>query len=445
MILMPSTTDLRNQQTLAREAEVRGIGFLTETDVTVRFRPAAPDTGIVFRRVDLPGAPEIPARIGNVVPRQRRTALQCGEATVEMVEHVMAALAGSRVDNCLVDIDAGEAPGCDGSSLTFLRAVTDAGIVAQERPRRTLVIDRPVTVSDGPASLTAFPSNDSRFVLSYHLEYVHPIGNQSRCLSLNPVSFRDEIAPSRTFLLAAEAQAMRQAGLGKRLSESDLLIIGPDGPIRNTLRFPDECVRHKILDMVGDLALAGVDLVGHVIAHRSGHRLNAELVRALLEHAQADRSTGPAQAPITLLDVNQIMKLLPHRYPLLLIDRVTALEPGKRVRAIKNVSINEPFFTGHWPERPIMPGVLILEALAQTAGVLLAQSYGGTNRHALIASIDQVKMRRPVVPGDQLQLDVVARRLGPRMTEVHGEARVDGQLAAEGKIRFVFIVENRVA
>ena len=442
---MPHTTTGRAQQTLARETRVHGIGFVSETDVNLIFRPAPADTGIIFRRIDLPGSPEVPALIENVVPRQRRTALQKGGATIEMVEHVMASLYGLRIDNCIIDIDAGETPGCDGSSLNFTEALSEAGTTAQNRARETLIINRPVCVSDGPASVTAFPSNDDRFHLAYHLEYQPPIGSQSRCLAVDPDSFRNQLSPCRTFLLEAEANAMKQAGMGKRLNESDLLIFGPEGPIRNTLRFPDECVRHKMLDMVGDLALAGVDLVGHVIAHRSGHMLNAELVRTLLKNAEQGGSTSPPTAAPTLLDVSAIMKLLPHRYPLLLIDRVTELEPGCRVRAIKNVSINEPFFPGHWPERPIMPGVLILEALAQTAGVLIAQSLDSTKFHALIASMDQVKLRRPVTPGDQLQLDVVARRIGTRLAEVQGQARVDGQLAAEGKIRFVFVENQCVA
>ena len=438
---MPLITTGRSQQTLAQQAQVRGIGFVTESDVQLRFHPAPANSGIVFRRVDLPGMPEVPARIENVVPRQRRTALQKGDAVIEMVEHVMAALAGLRIDNCMIDIDASETPGCDGSSLCFWDALRQAGTEVQNSPRKTLVIDQPVTVSQDGASLTAFPTKDQKFWVSYHLEYVEPIGNQSRCFSVDPASFGEQVASCRTFLLEAEAHAMKQAGLGKRLGETDLLIFGPQGPIGNTLRFPDECVRHKILDLIGDLSLAGVDLIGHVTAHRSGHMMNAALVRELLKQAEKESSPATNVSQPVLLDINAIMKLLPHRFPLLLIDRVTALEPGLRVTAIKNVTINEPFFPGHWPERPIMPGVLILEALAQTAGVLIAQSVDPKKYHALIASIDAVKMRRPVTPGDQLQLDVVARRIGHRMSEIHGEARVDGQLAAEAKIRFVF-VEN---
>lgn len=435
----------RPQQTLARAATVRGIGFLTEADVTLQFLPAEAGTGIQFRRLDLPGTPIVPARVEHVIPRQRRTTLRHGDATVEMVEHVMAALAGLNIDNCTVDIDASETPGCDGSSLQFVQALQDAGTVQQALPRKRWVIDRPIAVRDGAATLVAHPCDHDGLALAYHLDYPQPIGRQSHFFESAPEPFAREIAPSRTFLLEPEAQALRQAGLGQRLSESDLLVFGSDGPINNHLRFPNECVRHKILDMLGDLALAGIEIAGSVVAQRSGHALNATLVRALLKQIDDESNLGePADTP-TLIDINQIMRLLPHRYPFLLVDRVVELEPNDRVLAIKNVTINEPFFQGHWPDRPIMPGVLILEALAQAAGILIAHRLDGSRLHALIASIDHVKMRKPVVPGDQLWLEGRCRRLGPRMAEVHSEARVGARKAAEAKFRFVFVEKSQVA
>jgi UDP-3-O-[3-hydroxymyristoyl] N-acetylglucosamine deacetylase/3-hydroxyacyl-[acyl-carrier-protein] dehydratase len=438
---MTSARTARRQRTIAREAEVRGVGFVTEADVRLRFLPAEPETGLKFRRVDLPGRPEVPAHVQHVTPRPRRTTLERGPAVVEMVEHVLAALAGLRIDNCVVEIDAAETPGCDGSSRAFVEALAEAGAVDQDRPRPALLVDRPITVRDGDATLTALPAGgDDRLVFSYHLDYPAPVGRQSRCEEINPDRFRSEIAPSRTFLLAPEADAMRRAGLGRRISESDLLIFGDDGPINNPLRYPDECVRHKLLDMVGDLALAGVDLVGHVVAHRSGHKLNAALVRALLGGA----STAADPAPTTL-DIRHIMRVLPHRYPFLLIDRVTALDPARHVVAIKNVTINEPFFPGHWPDRPIMPGVLIVEAMAQAAGVLVAQHFDARRMSAVIAAIDGVKLRRPVVPGDQLRLEVHARRFGSRVAVVHAEGYVEAHLAAEAEIRFAIIDREQAA
>jgi UDP-3-O-[3-hydroxymyristoyl] N-acetylglucosamine deacetylase/3-hydroxyacyl-[acyl-carrier-protein] dehydratase len=444
-------TAKRPQRTIARDSEVRGVGFLTGADVRVRFRPAAADSGVVFVRADLPGRPSVPAHIAHVVPRQRRTSVQRGEAVVEMVEHVMAALAGARIDNCVVELDASETPGCDGSSLAFSEALGEAGAIEQDRPREALVIDRPVTVRDGNSSLTAFPGGEKDgLVVTYNLDYGRdtPIGRQSLFLEIDPRSFHEELAPSRTFLLEAEAYMLRQAGIGRRTTARDLLVFGPEGPIENHLRYPDECVRHKMLDVVGDLALLGRDIAGHVVAHRSGHQLNAELVRKLHEAVERARQEGdddqpaPArrsQSTLPVMDINAIMAILPHRYPFLLIDRVVELEAGQRVVAIKNVSINEPYFQGHWPDRPLMPGVLILEALAQAGGMLVAHWFDAENARAVIAGMDEVKLRRPVVPGDQMHLEVTTVRSRSRLVDVQARALVEGEVAAEAQLRFVLV------
>jgi UDP-3-O-[3-hydroxymyristoyl] N-acetylglucosamine deacetylase/3-hydroxyacyl-[acyl-carrier-protein] dehydratase len=437
----------RLQRTIARETEVRGIGFLRGSDVSLRFLPAAADTGVVFVRVDLPDRPSVPAHVRHVVPRQRRTTIQRGEAVVEMVEHVMAALAGLRIDNCRVEIDAAETPGCDGSSKQFTEALDQAGTVELDRERPALVIDRPVSVREGAASLSAYPGDGDALVLAYQLDYgrQNPIGTQSLFVNVSPESFRTELAPSRTFLLEAEAHALRQAGVGTRTTEKDLLIFGSGGVIGNELRYPDECVRHKILDMVGDLALLDMDLCGHVVAHRSGHQLNAALVQQLLQELERDRRVTPKLAGASAFEISEIMKVLPHRYPFLLVDRVLELDPGRRVLALKNVSFNEPFFQGHWPGRPIMPGVLIVEALAQAAGLMIADRIDQSRYVALIASIHNIKIRRPVVPGDQLLLEVNSLRLKDRTAHVRCIATVGDQLAAEARIKIVTVEAERAA
>ncbi len=437
-------TARRLQRTIARETEVRGVGFFHGSDVTLRFRPAEADTGVVFVRTDLPEKPAVPAHIRHVVPRQRRTTIQNGEASVEMVEHVMAALAGLQLDNCVIEIDAPETPGLDGSSQAFVEALHDAGSVELDRERETLVIDRPITVREGQATLTAHPGNGENLVLAYHLDYGRhtPIGSQSLCLEVSPDSFRTELASSRTFLLENEAVALRQAGIGSRASEADVLIFGSDGVIGNQLRFPDECVRHKILDMVGDLALLATDISGHVVAHRSGHQLNATLVRKLFD-AVARRGLR-VETGDTRVEIDDIMKILPHRYPFLLIDRVVEHERCRRVRAIKNVSVNEPFFQGHWPGRPVMPGVLILEAMAQAAGLLIADRIDPAEHVVVIAAIDDVKIRKPVVPGDQLNLEIIGVRIKDRTAHVRGTAKVDDQIAAEATFKFVALDAERL-
>jgi UDP-3-O-[3-hydroxymyristoyl] N-acetylglucosamine deacetylase / 3-hydroxyacyl-[acyl-carrier-protein] dehydratase len=434
-------TARRLQRTIAREAEIRGVGFIYGTDVSMRFRPAEADQGVVFVRTDLPERPAVHAHIRHVIPRQRRTTIQHGAASVEMIEHVMAAMAGLRIDNCTIEIDAPETPGCDGSSRAFVEVLNEAGIVELDREREALVIDRPVAVRDGSAVLAAHPGTGEGLVLGYHLDYGResPIGAQSLFLDISPETFRAELAPSRTFLLEAEARAMLQAGIGARATASDLLVFGSQGVIDNELRYPDECVRHKILDMVGDLALLDKDLSGHVVAHRSGHQLNAALVRKLVEAIERERLVRTRAVDDPVMDIGAIMRILPHRYPFLLIDRVLEHEPARRVLALKNVTFNEPFFQGHWPGQPIMPGVLIVEALAQTGGIMIADIVDPRTRVALIVAIDHVKIRKPVVPGDQLCLEVTGLRLKTSMADIHGVARVGDQVAAEAKVRFMIV------
>jgi UDP-3-O-[3-hydroxymyristoyl] N-acetylglucosamine deacetylase/3-hydroxyacyl-[acyl-carrier-protein] dehydratase len=435
----------RRERTLARTAEVRGIGFFHGSDVTLRFRPALAGTGVVFVRADLPDRPVIPARVDRVASSQRRTTIREGAATVEMVEHVMAALAGLGIDNCAVELDAGECPGCDGSSLPFVEALDRAGTVELDRMRQTFVLERSIVVHDADAVLAAHPGGRGGLTLAYHLDYGRdaPIGAQSYCVALSPETFRDELAGSRTFLMEAEADALRAAGLGARTTPADLLIFGRGGLIGNTLRYNDECARHKVLDMVGDLALLGFDFHGLVVAHRSGHQTNHALARRLVQYA-ADSTAGCSNgSPVRAdggLDIQGIMKLLPHRYPFLLVDRVIELVPGCRAVAVKNVSFNEPYFAGHWPGRPIMPGVLIIEAIAQAAGVLIGVSIEDpAHRLALIVAIDGVKLRRPVLPGDQLQIEVFGHRIKSNAASISGVAKVGDSLAAEAKLRFAIL------
>ena len=441
----------RRQRTLAHAAEVRGLGFFHGSDVTLHFFPADPGTGVVFERVDLPDRPLVPATIDRVVPASRRTTIKQADATVEMTEHVLAALAGMRIDNCVVQVDARECPGCDGSSRAFVEVLEQAGIVEQNRMRSVLVLDSSVVVRENDAALAANPGAAGRLTLAYHLDYGPdaPIRAHSYCVGMTPETFKREIASSRTFVTDREATALRSSGIGLRTTPADLLIFGSEGVIGNSLRYPDECARHKVLDLLGDLALLGFDLEGLVVAHRSGHQTNHALVRRLMELATstaAESRTPELRGPDGALDILGVMSLLPHRYPFLLVDRVLELEPPKRALAVKNVSINEPYFTGHWPGMPIMPGVLILESVAQTAGILIAASIESPRtKVALIASIDRVKFRRPVVPGDQLRIEVHGERVKNGSASISGQAKVGETLSAEAQFRFVIMEADRVA
>jgi UDP-3-O-[3-hydroxymyristoyl] N-acetylglucosamine deacetylase/3-hydroxyacyl-[acyl-carrier-protein] dehydratase len=355
-----------------------------------------------------------------------------------MVEHVLAALSGLQIDNCTVEIDAPETPGCDGSSGAFIDALLNAGIEEQPAIRQSFVVDRPYFVQQGDAMLAIHPPMNSGLFISYNLDYGSdsPIGRQSYFAHISPDTFARELAHSRTFLLKAEADMLRSQGIGSRTSPRDLLIFDQNGPIDNSLRFPEEPARHKILDIVGDLSIFGCDLCGHVVAYKSGHRLNVELVRQLTEAVRA-QETRSAAGPV--FDIQQIAKILPHRYPFLLVDRVVELEDNRRGVGIKNVTFNEPFFQGHWPGRPVMPGVMIVEAMAQMAGLVFAAERIRTNQVAMLLSLDNVKLRRPVVPGDQLVLEAETLRVKLRTFQMRCRALADGQICAEAEMLFVRI------
>ena len=301
---------------------------------------------------------------------------------------------------------------------------------------------------DGSASIVALPGT-GKLTIEYHLDYpAHSVSNgqsgtmpgakQIVAFEMSPENFARDIAPARTFVFQHEVEALQAAGLGKGANSQNTLVVGPDGPQENSLRWEDELARHKILDLIGDIANVGVDLDAHIIATRSGHGLNMSLVQRILEEREREQEQGEAPTD-TGLDIRDILKLLPHRYPFLLIDRVIELDGFQKAVAIKNVTINEPFFQGHWPEQPIMPGVLQLEAMAQLAGVLLLRKLENTGKLAVLWSIDKVKLRGAVVPGDQLRIEVETIRARPQVGHVRARCKVAGKLVAEAELKFTLV------
>lgn len=431
---------MSRQKTIQHETTLSGRGLFTGFPVNVRFKPAAAGTGILFIRTDQPAPLRIAARVENLSKRARRTSLRNGTAAIETVEHCLAAVRGLDIDNLVIELDNAELPGVDGSSQPFVEALQQAGIEEQERERDPLRVTEMVRVADGDAELVAWPGEGDQLEIIYELDYGtgNPIGHQIHRFTLDPAGFIEQIAPARTFVLEQEAQALRAAGLGTHLSYQDVLVIGSDGPIENQYRFGNECVRHKILDLVGDLMLAGRFVCGRVYARKSGHNLNHELVRRLLETesraAFEQRLSGQPQ-----LTIQDVRRILPHRYPMLLIDRVVELDADRRAVGIKNVTINEPFFQGHYPRQPIMPGVLIIEAMAQLGGLLVSQRLEHTGKVAVLLSLDKVKFRRPVTPGDQLVIEVQAVRVKARTGQTFCRASVGSDLVAEASIRFMLV------
>jgi len=423
------------------DVELAGRGLFTGEPVCLRAHPSEPDTGIWFLRTDQNPPIRIAATVENVSKRARRTSLRNGTVAIETVEHWLSACAGLGIDNLQVDLDANELPGLDGSCRGFVETLHKAGIREQDAERTPHVVTDVVRVVDGDCELVALPPlnpEDNALEVSYDLDYGpdSPIGHQHfRCV-VTPETFEANIAPARTFVLQAEAEALRANGLGTHLSYTDIVVFGKDGPIDNELRFPDECVRHKVLDLIGDLTLLGRPLVGRVYARKSGHALNHDLVRALRRQSQEQARTAfLARRPV--VSIQKVQRILPHRYPFLMIDRVVEVEGTKRAVGIKNVTINEPFFQGHYPGDPIMPGVLIIEALAQIGGVLLSQELEHKGKVAVLLSLDKVKFRRAVRPGDQLVLEAEALRVRSTTGHVRGRAHVAGELVAEAEIKFI--------
>jgi UDP-3-O-[3-hydroxymyristoyl] N-acetylglucosamine deacetylase/3-hydroxyacyl-[acyl-carrier-protein] dehydratase len=442
VVATPQTPSGRQQRTIRNPVEYRGIGLHSGKEIRIVVRPAEAGTGVTFVRTDIEDHPVVRAHGANMRARQRRTCIQDGRAEVYTCEHLLAALYALGVANALIEIDGEEVPGLDGAASEFFRGLRESGTVEMRAPRAVYAVTHPIYVREGAASIVALPGS-GRLTIEYHLDYpgkngAVPAARQTVGFELSAENFERDIAAARTFVFAHEVDALRAAGLGKGATTQNTLVVGPEGPQANSLQWDDELARHKILDLVGDLANAGVDLDTHIIATRSGHGLNMALVQRIIEEREREQEQGEAIGA-SGLDIRQILNLLPHRYPFLMIDRVIELEGFQRAVAIKNVTINEPYFQGHWPEQPIMPGVLQLEAMAQLAGVLLLRKLENTGKLAVLWSIDKVKLRGAVVPGDQLRIEVETIRAKPQVGHVRARCKVAGKLVAEAELKFTLV------
>ncbi len=432
------------QRTIARPVEFEGIGLHTGERSTITFRPAEANHGVRFVRTDLPGRPQVRVRPENAhfdPGAGRRTILQEDGVQIHTMEHVLAAVAGLGIDNLLIEQDAMETPEpADGSAGPFARALREAGLVDQDKPKRHIKVTKPVTWSENGVSLSAVPYQGFR--ITFHIHYDHPsIGDQTLSLDIDPDAFLEQIADARTFVLERDIEALRAAGWIRGGRAESAVVVGQDGPVNTRLRHPDEFVRHKVLDLIGDLSLLGGPLLGHVTASRSGHQGHVAFVKRLKETLPLPgrRAGGPPSE----WDITAIMDLLPHRYPFLLVDRILGIEEGRSIEGIKNVTINEPFFQGHFPGHPIMPAVLIIEAMAQVGGLLLLNSVDDPNDKLMyFMGIDGARFRRPVTPGDQIRFKLTLLKLKAGTSKMRGEAFVDDQLVAEADL-LATVVDRR--
>jgi UDP-3-O-[3-hydroxymyristoyl] N-acetylglucosamine deacetylase/3-hydroxyacyl-[acyl-carrier-protein] dehydratase len=464
---------LVQQRSIKQPVSISGVGLHTGSISTMTFRPAPEDAGIRFRRIDMGGSPEIPADVDHVVDISRGTTIGIGDARVHTVEHVMAALVGLEVDNCIVEVDANEPPIGDGSAKPYVDVLLKAGFEKQNAPKDYLIIDQTVTYhnEEKGVDIVALPLDDYRITVM--VDYNNPaLGSQHTGLFNLEKEFVTEFAPTRTFCFLHEIEMLHSAGLirggnldnaivivDRDLSDDEIrrishklginqaVILGTHGTLNDKpLRFKNEPARHKLLDLMGDLALIGVPLKAQILAARPGHASNIEfarLIRKLYQQKKLIRKFQHERKEGVVFDVNAIKKILPHRYPFLLVDKITDFKIDESVVGVKNVTVNEPFFEGHFPGQPVMPGVLIIEAMAQTGGILLLNGVENPgDKLVFFMSINNAKFRRPVVPGDQLvfELKMVTRK--SRICTMSGKAYVDGTLVAEADLMASIIDRN---
>src|SRR5213596_2615279 len=431
------------QHTLSKSAGFSGTSLHTGEKVSLKLHPAPDDHGIKFKRKDLADEPTIDAKIDNLKMVERATTIGEGSMRVHTVEHVLSSLSAMGVDNAVVEMDANEPPIGDGSAQHYVELIKKAGIVAQEAPRRVFDVREPIHVETKNGSLLVLLP-DPKFRIS--CTQACPGGQFAQFLSteITPAIYEREIAPARTFVYYEEVQPLMEKNLIKGGSLENAIVVRGEAILsKEPLRFPDEFVRHKIIDIIGDLALFGQQIRGHVVAVKPGHAANAELARALArEQTRRSAMSTPRAIPIgdSGLDTGEVMKILPHRYPFLMVDRVIGFEGENKITAVKSVTINEPFFQGHFPGHPVMPGVMQVEAMAQVASLLLFKLAKTTSRIGYFMSADGVKFRTPVLPGDTMFIHAeLTKSRGERLAKAKCHCVVNDAVVSEGELMFTFL------
>ncbi len=453
---------LELQRTISQPMTISGVGLHTGTFCTMTFKPAPENYGIRFIRIDLGGKPEISATADNVVDVSRGTTLGIGEAKVYTVEHVLAAIVGLQIDNIIIELDGIEPPIGDGSAMPYVEPLLKAGFQQQEAPKDYLIIDQTVMYhnEEKQIDIVALPLDSYRVTVM--VDYQNPaLGSQHTGMFDLEKEFVNEFAPARTFCFLSEIEQLVSDGLIKggdidnaivivdrnpsqpeldslsqKLGIQNKLTLGENGILNNVkVRFKNEPVRHKLLDLLGDLALIGAPIKAQILAARPGHRANVEfakMVRKLYQQKKLVKKYQFVKTEGVVFDVNAIQRILPHRYPFLLVDKIIHLELDKKVIGVKSVTVNEPFFVGHFPGQPIMPGVLIIEAMAQTGGVLLLNAFlNPADKLVYFMQINNAKFRKPVVPGDQLVLEIELTSKKSKVVMMSGKAFVNETLVAE--------------
>jgi UDP-3-O-[3-hydroxymyristoyl] N-acetylglucosamine deacetylase / 3-hydroxyacyl-[acyl-carrier-protein] dehydratase len=432
------------QRSLLREVSVRGTALHTGDTVHLKMKPAPVDHGVVFVRTDLHGSPQLRARVDHVTELVRSTTISSGHVKISTVEHVLSALHGCGVDNVLIEMDASEPPILDGSARGFVNMILEGEPVEQEKEREYFELDSPISVTRGASSIIALPHDKLKITCTSADD--RGIHTQHLSLEIDPDIFTSQVAAARTFTIYEDIEELLKLGKIRGGSLENAIVLKGDKILsKEPLRFKDELVRHKILDIIGDVLLLGMPLKAHIIAVRPGHAINSELTRKLFEQMEERKkgkkakAKGPAMvlATETQLDIRRVLETLPHRYPFVMIDRVTEFRGEDELTAIKNVTINEQYFQGHFPGQPVMPGVLQIEAMAQAAGILMLRRTSNEGKTAFFMSCDKVKFRKAVRPGDQLQIDVkLTKNRGNKIGVAEAKCTVNGELVSSGELMF---------
>ena len=457
---------IKFQRTIGSQTSCIGVGLHTGVESKITFKPAPENFGIRFKRMDVEGCPEIRADIDHVVDISRGTTIEENGVRIHTVEHALAACVGIGLDNILIELTEKEPPVMDGSSIDFVEALLKAGIVKQESPRNYLHIDEAVGYTDSERGVDIHIMPSDQFRITFMIDYkFRTLGTQFTTLDEVEKNFAKDIAPARTFCFLSEVKALKENGLikggnldnavvivDKEIDQSEAdnikdlfgikrkISLGANGTLNGKeLRYDNEPVRHKALDLIGDLALLGMPLQGHVIASKSGHAANVELVKRIKKVYEKKILQQKFQRNLNnnfMFDIYSILNLLPHRYPFVLVDRIVDITPGEKLTAIKNVTINEPFFQGHFANQPVMPGVLVLESMAQAGAFLVLNNLDDPmKKNMFFSALSDSKFRHPIIPGDQLRLEMSLAKFKLGTALLVGKGYVGDKLVAEGKLK----------
>jgi UDP-3-O-[3-hydroxymyristoyl] N-acetylglucosamine deacetylase/3-hydroxyacyl-[acyl-carrier-protein] dehydratase len=429
------------QHTIKNKVSFSGVGLHTGKDTKIELLPAPEDTGIVFIRKDLESEVAIKASVDNVLDPQkypRRTSIGVGEVHIYTIEHLLGALHILGIDNLFIHIWGYEVPGMDGSAQQFIATIKDNGLQEQSQPRQYIKISKPVNFSQGRSSIVVLPAPQMR--ISYTLQYDNPlIDTEFLDFAIDDNELADKISQARTFCLKEEVESLLEMGLGQGSNYQNTLVVSRDDIVENKMRVSEEFVKHKVLDLLGDLYLCG-PIKAHIIALRSGHQLNCQAIQKIASYRQQKNNPLASMANRVNLEgelgVEAIKQILPHRYPFLLVDRILDIQPGKKIIGIKNVTVNDYFFQGHFPVKPVMPGVLIIEAMAQVGGVLMLAKEQNKGKLAYFMAVDKAKFRKTVEPGDQLVIEVEAQKIRTRAGVVSAKAFVGEDLVTQAELKF---------